>query len=117
MKSSSEKVNEFLVDIQSTFPDKYETVEKIRRIFIEENPVAEEDIKYGGVVFIISGQLVGGIFIYKQHISVEFSSGANFIDSKGELEGKGKLRRHIKLLEISDIENKNIKFFISQAVA
>ena len=116
MKSSNEKVNTFLIDIQSTFPDKSEIVEKIRALFFSKNPDIDEDIKYGGIVFNISGQLIGGIFVYKQHISIEFSDGAQFTDTDGLLEGKGKLRRHLKILNESDIENKNIGFYISQAV-
>jgi len=116
MKSSNEKVNEFLIDIQTTFPDKSETVEKIRKIFLEENSEIEEDIKYGGIVFNVSGQLVGGIYLYKQHISIEFSDGAKFNDKSGLLEGKGKMRRHLKILEKNDLIGKNIRIYIKQAV-
>ena len=117
MKSSNEKVNEFLMDIQTTFPDKSETVEEIRKTFIDENSEIEEDIKYGGIIFNVSSQLVGGIFIYKQHISIEFSNGAQFSDEGGLLEGKGKMRKHLKILEKNDIKEKNISFYIKQAVS
>ena len=73
MKSSNEKVNEFLIDIQSTFPEKSKTVEEIRKIFFDENSEIEEDIKYGGIIFNVSDQLIGGVFIYKQHISIAVS--------------------------------------------
>lgn len=116
MKSSNEKVNEFLIDIQTTFPDKSETLEKIRKIFFDENPEIKEDIKYGGIVFNVSGQLVGGIYIYKQHISIEFSNGAQFSDKDGLLEGKGKMRKHLKILENNNIKDKNVRFYIKQAV-
>jgi len=116
MKSSNEKVNVFLIDIQTSFPDKYETVEKIRAIFFDESPKIEEDIKYGGIVFNVSGQLVGGIYIYKQHISIEFSNGANLTDKDGFLEGKGKMRKHLKILDENDIKDKKVSFYINQAV-
>lgn len=116
MQSSNEKVNEFLVDIESTFPDVIETVKEIRKRFFKENPAIDEEIKYGGIAFNVSGQLVGGIFVYKQHISIEFSHGAQFTDNEGFLEGKGKLRRHLNILDISDIKNKNINAYIKQAV-
>ena len=86
MQSSNEKVNEFLVDIQSTFPKKFEIVEEIRKVFFSVNPEIDEEIKYGGVAFNVSGQLVGGIYVYKQHISIEVSHGAQFIDSDEFLE-------------------------------
>ena len=115
MQSSNEKVNEFLVDIQSTFPKKFEIVEEIRKVFFSVNPEIDEEIKYGGVAFNVSGQLVGGIYVYKQHISIEFSHGAQFIDNDGFLEGKGKLRRHLKIRNRDDVKNKNIKVYIQQA--
>lgn len=116
MQSSNEKVNEFLIDIQSTFPNKFETIEEIRKIFFNENPEIDEEIKYGGIAFNVSGQLIGGIYIYKKHISIEFSHGAQFTDSDCFLEGKGKLWRHLKILDISDVKNKEINIYIKQAV-
>ena len=117
MYSPNKKVNDFLIDIQSTFPDECKTVETIREIFFEENPEIDEDIKYGGIVFNVSGCLVGGIFLYKKHISIEFSDGANFSDPNNLLEGKGKMRKHLTILEMNDIKNKNINFYINQAVS
>jgi hypothetical protein len=116
MQSSNEKVNDFLIDIQSTFPNKFEIVGEIRKIFFSANPEIDEEIKYGGIAFNISGQLIGGIYVYKQHISIEFSHGAQFTDSDGFLEGKGKLRRHLKILDINDVKNKAINIYIKQAV-
>ena len=116
MQSPNKKVNEFLIDIQSTFPDKAEMVEDIRNIFLRENPDLNEEIKYGGITFFASDNLVGGIFIYKQHLSIEFSNGAQFNDSNNFLEGKGKLRRHLKIIEKDDLINKNITAYIKQAV-
>jgi hypothetical protein len=116
MQSSNEKVNEFLIDIQSTFPNKFETIEEIRKIFFTANPEITEEIKYGGITFNVSGQLIGGVYVYKQHISIEFSHGAQFTDSDGFLEGKGKLRRHLKILDISDVKNKAINVYIKQSI-
>ncbi len=96
MQSSNEKVNEFLIDIQSTFPNKFETTEEIRKIFLNANPEIDEEIKYGGIVFNVSGQLIGGIYVYKQHISIEFSHGAQFTDSDGFLEGEREIEEAFK---------------------
>ena len=116
MKSSNEKVNNFLIDIKATLPERYEIVEEIRASFISGNAEIDEDIKYGGIVFNISGELVGGIFLYKQHLSIEFSHGAQFDDPEKLLEGKGKMRRHLKILEKGELKTKNISFYINQAV-
>ena len=116
MKSSNEKVNDFLKDIRTTLPDSVEVVEKIREIFLEGNIEIEEDIKYGGIVFNVSSKLIGGIYLYKEHMSIEFSNGSNFSDPNGLLEGKGKLRRHLKITEKSDLKNKDISNYIKQAI-
>ena len=65
MKSTSQKVNDFLEDIQATLPDRFEIIKEIRAIFHQENNKFSEDIKYGGLVFNLSNQLVAGIFATK----------------------------------------------------
>ena len=116
MKSSNQKVNDFLIDIKSTLPERYEIVEEIRTVFLSENAEIDEDIKYGGIVFNVSGELMGGVFLYKEHLSIEFGHGAQFDDPEKLLEGKGKMRRHLKILEKDELNTKNISFYINQAV-
>lgn len=76
--------------------------------------------KYGGEVLALDpdddGKFVGGIFIYKDHVSLEFSEGASFDDLETLLEGKGKSRRHLKLQVLEDVEAKNTKSFLEQAI-
>jgi len=60
--------------------------------------------------------LISGIFPYKNHISIEFSNGSNFSDASKMLEGKGKKRRHLKILEKQDIEAKNVEVLVAEAV-
>lgn len=103
-------------DIQSTFPDSFLVIENIRALFFKESNQLTDDIKYGGVVFNSADKLIGGIFLYKEHISIEFSQGASFSDPSKLLEGKGKLRRHLKIQNFDDIQAKNAYFFIKQAV-
>ncbi len=115
MDSSNQKVNDFLNDIQSTFPDSFKMIEAIQTIFFEENSKLIDDIKYGGIVFNNANKLVGGIYLYKEHLSIEFSDGASFKDPSNLLEGKGKIRRHLKLHNFDDIQGKDARFFIKQA--
>lgn len=116
MISDNDKVNDFFSDIQLAFPDRFEMIQKIRQMFYQHNSELSEDIKYGGLVFNLSNELVAGIFSYKNHISVEFGNGVNFPDPSGFLEGKGKERRHLKIVELTEIESKNAEFFIKEAV-
>ncbi len=114
--SDNEKVNRFMGDLQSISPDQLEIIQSIRDIFLSANQALCEDIKYGGVVFNLSNSLIGGIFPYKEHISIEFSNGADFPDPSGMLEGKGKKRRHLKIVEKKDIDTKKIDVFVVEAV-
>lgn len=64
----------------------------------------------------MSDALIGGIYSYKEHVSIGFSNGADFIDNDSILEGGGKKRRHLKIYENDDIVQKNVEYFVSQAV-
>jgi hypothetical protein len=111
-----QKIQEFINDIQLTAPEKMKLINSIRRLFNEANQALTENIKYGGLVFFKSGSLIGGIFPYKKHISIEFSCGADFSDPSKLLEGNGKRRRHLKIFKDQDIDDKKASFFIKQAV-
>lgn len=74
--------------------------------------------KYGGEVMVPDPtnpkHFVGGVFTYKDHVSVEFSQGAGLDDPVGVLEGKGIARRHLKLHALADIEGKSLATFLRQ---
>lgn len=76
--------------------------------------------KYGGTVFLTDpdkpGSTVAGVFASAAHVSVEFSKGAMFDDPASLLDGKGKVRRHVKLFGMADIQSKNVAGFLGQAV-
>ncbi len=76
--------------------------------------------KYGGEVLApdpdSDKKFVGGIFSYKDHVSLEFSQGASFDDPDGRLEGKGKGRRHLKFATVEDVMGKDAEGFLKQAL-
>ncbi len=113
--SNNDKVNDFLADIQLISSDKFDMMISIRELFFSANKDLVEDIKYGGLVFNLSNSLLGGIFPYKKHISIEFSNGSDFIDIDSILDGGGKKRRHLKIFTADDIAHKNSDYFINQA--
>ena len=57
-----------------------------------------------------------GVFAYANHVSLEFGRGVELTDPDGVLEGKGKLRRHIKLKSLGDLQAKAVESFIKQAI-
>ena len=105
-----------LADIRLISEERHDTVQTVRalvhRIF---SPLTEE-VKYGGILFT-SGVPFGGVFAYKEHVSVEFSCGSDIHDDMGLLEGGGKHRRHLKLHSLEDIEAKRLAHYLPLALA
>ncbi len=112
---ADDRVNQFVDDTFSIDDEKGKLLLALQKIILKICPDAEEGIKYGGLVFNRNEELICGVFIYKKHISLEFSFGNKFVDPSGLLEGGGKHRRHLKIVNIKDIDNKDVAFFVSQA--
>ena len=109
------KIDEFIQDTLFIDEEKGEILLSLRKMVLEIKPDAKEEIKYGGLVFIIDTKLICGIFIRKNHISVEFSFGAMIPDPDNFLEGTGKYRRHLKIVQHGDIKNKQTEYYIKQS--
>ena len=96
-----------------------EITRQIDEIIAEVCPGAGRRSMYGGIVFEKEpgkhSTMVCGHFVYKNHVSLEFGRGAELDDPNVVLEGKGKYRRHIKLLEPGDIREKAVRSYIEQA--
>lgn len=92
----------------------------VKTLVVEIAPNVTFEPKYGGEVFVPDAAhpkiFVGGVFVYKDHVSVEFSNGATLTDPGGSLEGKGKARRHVKLRVLADIEGKDLSGFLHQTL-
>ena len=93
--------------------------EEIDAIIGEVCPGAGRRSMYGGIVFELEPgnpkTMVCGHFVYKNHVSIEFTKGNELRDPKGVLEGNGKYRRHIKLTRHGDIYEKSVRSMIEQA--
>lgn len=113
IKSKNEKVQKYLNDLEKTDHSKYEIMHELRNIVFTLLPGTKERMMYGGIMFSTDDDF-GGIFVRKKHISFEFTMGVSLIDQHGNLEGNGKLRRHLKLYSLSDIKEKELKSFIKQ---
>jgi len=82
-------------------------------------PKSQAVQKYGGTLFTLKpdekeGQFCG-VFIYKAHVQISFSKGAQLDDPKSLLSGNGKLRRHVNLSDVSDIDMTGLKKLLKQA--
>lgn len=100
---------------------KFQAIETAIKDIIEElAPNAVYIEKYGGEVIAPDPSdeksTVGGIFCYTHHASFEFTAGAFLDDPDGHLEGSGKMRRHLKFRSVDDVELKNVRYFLGQAL-
>ncbi|MCK4251990.1 DUF1801 domain-containing protein [candidate division WOR-3 bacterium] len=113
MKANS-KINNFIQDIQFIDEDKKEIVVSLKKLVSKICPNVKQEIKYGGLVFV-SDRLFCGIFVRKNHISIEFDRGANMQDPDNFLEGGGKYKRHLKIFQKEDIKNKKVEYYVKQS--
>ncbi len=95
--------------------EKFEILQNLRKIVFSNYPKTNERMIYGGIMFSLEDDF-GGLFVRKNHVSFEFSSGANMNDPHNILEGTGKFRRHLKVRSLADIEDKKVDFFVKQSL-
>jgi hypothetical protein len=112
---SPKLVEDLLNDIQLLGSARYELVTSIRDIVKKKFKPFSEEVKYGGILFS-SGVQFCGVFAYSGHVSIEFGSGAKIVDEYGYLEGSGKLRRHLKLVTLSDVKSKKVAEYLKLAL-
>ena len=110
----NQKVKNLLDYWEIDNPALYEIANSVRTRILQLFDTVDEEVKYGGILFAAPEPFCG-IFVYKQHVSVEFSHGAKIADPHGLLEGKGKGRRHLKLHTLEDIENKYLMDYLRLA--
>ena len=115
-KSASKDIQKFLDGVALAQSEKYQSLLKLRKIIFEVYPEAHEKMMYGGIVFFLDKVMFGGLFVYQNHISLEFSNGFLMKDPKGQLRGKGKYRRHLKFVNKEDVNDKEIARFVKQAL-
>lgn len=108
-------VQALLEDIRLLGEMQFSVVEAVRALVKRSISPLQEEVKYGGILFS-SGVQFGGIFAYKEHVTIEFSRGVDIQDTEGFLEGSGKGRRHIKLQSVNDIAAKKLDFYLPLAV-
>ena len=112
---ATKSVAALLEDVRLLSEERYETVQAVRAEVRKVIRPLSEEVKYGGILFSSSVPF-GGVFAYKEHVSVEFSNGASITDTLGQLEGTGKQRRHIKLMSPDDVESKKLAKYLRLAL-
>ena len=113
---ATKSVDALVDDLRMLGEERHATVEAVRSLVAKSFATVSEEVKYGGILFASEIQFCG-VFAYKEHVSVEFSSGAGITDTFGYLEGSGKFRRHVKLTNVKDIKTKHLKEYLALALA
>lgn len=108
-------VDELLQEMRLLGDEQFQIVQAVRALVRKAITPVSEEVKYGGILFT-SGVPFGGVFAYREHVSVEFGSGAKIADPDKVLEGQGKGRRHIKLRAVSDISSTKLENFLLLAL-
>lgn len=108
-------VQALLEDIRLLGEEQYQIVEAVRALVKKTVKPVTEEVKYGGILFS-SGIPFGGVFAYKEHVSVEFGHGAKIQGMAHVLEGSGKGRRHVKLRVVKDISAKQLAALLPLAL-
>lgn len=105
------RISKLLEDIRLLDPERFALVQALREIILGLDSSISEEVKYGGFLFS-ADEAFCGVFSYAKHVSLEFGAGASLPDPFNVLEGKGKLRRHIKLSSAQDISEKHIRDYL-----
>jgi hypothetical protein len=111
---ATKSVQSLLDDIRFISETNLQIVEATRALIKQTFGSVSEEVKYGGILFA-SGIQFCGVFAYKEHVSVEFGSGAKIVDDIGFLEGSGKGRRHLKLKSVLEIKSKRLAEYLALA--
>jgi hypothetical protein len=111
---ATKSVQSLVEDIRRLSETNHEIVEAVRALVQKTFKASSEEVKYGGILFF-SGVQFCGVFAYKEHVSVEFGSGAKIKDDIGFLEGTGKGRRHLKIKSLAEIKTKKLVEYLSLA--
>lgn len=112
---TSVRVTKFLEDVRFLGEERFNLVQALRKEVLSLEDSISEEIKYGGILFAANKPFCG-IFSYSKHVSLEFGDGASLPDRNNVLEGKGKLRRHIKLISLEDIATKHVREYLALAL-
>lgn len=110
----TKSVQSLVEDIRLLSETNHDIVEAVRALVKKTFNASSEEVKYGGILFS-SGVQFCGVFSYKEHVTVEFGSGAKIKDDIGLLEGAGKGRRHLKLKSVAEIKTKKLAEYLSLA--
>lgn len=110
----NQRIESLLQDWRMLSESNHAIAAALRELILSIDKDVSEVVKYGGILFSGTSPFCG-VFAYAKHVSLEFSHGASLPDTFQVLEGQGKFRRHIKLVEMGDIHGKQVSHYVALA--
>ena len=112
---TNESIEELLEGFEIVNLELAKIIQSLRKMIFSIAPVSEEKVMYGGIIFSIPGRMFCGLFLRKNHVSLEFDLGYLLKDKNNHLEGSGKFRRHLKIHNKEEIKTKQADKFIKES--
>jgi len=112
---TNEKIIKLIQDFELINPELGKIVQILRKMVLFISPESKEKVMYGGIIFSIPERMFCGLFLRKNHVSVEFDLGFLLNDKNNHLEGSGKYRRHLKIHNNKEIKAKQTEIFIKES--
>jgi hypothetical protein len=109
---SAKTVNEYIGSLPE---DKAEIISQIRQIILDTAPQARESIKWAQPVYEYKGPFCY-MKAFSKSVNFGFWRGVDIKDPEGLLEGSGDKMQHIKISSQKDINEKEFRSFIRQAI-
>jgi hypothetical protein len=101
--------------LESLSADQAEIVSALRRIVTKAEPKAKESFKWAQPVYE-SGDPFCYVKAFKNAVNFGFWRGVDLDDPMGRLEGSGEKMRHVKIRQLSEIDEEMFAGFVKQAV-
>lgn len=101
--------------IESLPPDQAKIVSAVRAIILKAAPEAEESFKWAQPVYESGGPFCY-IKAFTSAVNFGFWRGVDLDDPNGRLEGSGQKMRHVRIEDLSQIDEKAFAAFVTQAV-
>ena len=112
---ANESITRLIQDFESANPELGKIIQSLRKMILSIAPESKEKVMYGGIIFSIPERMFCGLFLRKNHVSVEFDKGCLLNDKNNHLEGSGKYRRHLKIHNEKEINTKQTETFIKES--
>jgi hypothetical protein len=112
---ATQSVQLLLDDVRLVSADLAALAEAVRALVKKDFKPYGEEVKYGGIMFS-SGVQFCGVFVHKEHVTVEFGFGAKIVDPFGHLEGSGAYRRHLRFKTKADLKDKCLAQYLPLAL-